>query len=142
MRIILNIVGVLMTLMGAIWFLQGINILPGSFMTGQIRWAVYGGGTEFAGWGLVVAANRCRQSVSPGHPVALEPGQLPWGRNTRADEPTKPTLMKNCIFDTSANVPSPCFRSCPPSTICAQRKTHQFCDWSPESDNSIRCTGN
>ena len=45
MRIILNIVGVLMTLMGAVWFLQGINILPGSFMTGQIRWAVYGGGT-------------------------------------------------------------------------------------------------
>jgi len=66
MRIILNVVGVLMTLMGAIWFLQGINILPGSFMTGQIRWAVYGSGTAFVGLGLVVAANRRRQSVSPG----------------------------------------------------------------------------
>jgi hypothetical protein len=28
---------------GAIWFLQGINVPPGSFMTGQIRWAVFGG---------------------------------------------------------------------------------------------------
>ena len=31
----LNILGVLLVLFGAIWFLQGINVLPGSFMTGQ-----------------------------------------------------------------------------------------------------------
>jgi hypothetical protein len=43
MRITLNIVGSLLVLSGTIWFLQGINLLPGSFMTGQIRWAVYGG---------------------------------------------------------------------------------------------------
>jgi len=30
-------------LIGCIWFLQGINVLPGSFMTGQMRWAVRGG---------------------------------------------------------------------------------------------------
>jgi hypothetical protein len=42
-RIGLNIVGILLVLFGSIWFLQGINLLPGSFMTGQIRWAVYGG---------------------------------------------------------------------------------------------------
>ena len=60
MRIILKIVGVLMMLMGAVWFLQGINILPGSFMTGQIRWAVYGGGTALVGLVLVVAAKRRR----------------------------------------------------------------------------------
>ena len=58
MRIILNIVGVLMMLMGTIWFLQGINILPGSFMTGQIRWAVYGSVTALVGLGLVVAGRR------------------------------------------------------------------------------------
>ena len=58
MRIVLKTVGVLMMLMGAIWFLQGIDILPGSFMTGQIRWAVYGGGTAFIGLCVVVAANR------------------------------------------------------------------------------------
>ena len=65
MRIILKIVGVLMVLMGIIWFLQGINILPGSFMTGQIEWAVYGGGTALVGLGLVLAANR-RRGVSAG----------------------------------------------------------------------------
>ena len=58
MRKILKIVGVLMVLMGSIWFLQGINILPGSFMTGQIRWAVYGGATALVGLGLIVAAKR------------------------------------------------------------------------------------
>jgi hypothetical protein len=44
--------------MGAIWFLQGINILPGSFMTGQIRWAVYGGIAVVARVALLVVANR------------------------------------------------------------------------------------
>lgn len=40
---ITNIVAGILVLSGAIWFLQGINVLPGSFMTGQIQWAVYGG---------------------------------------------------------------------------------------------------
>lgn len=43
MKITLNIVGVLLVLFGAIWFLQGINVLPGSFMTGQRQWAIRGG---------------------------------------------------------------------------------------------------
>ena len=38
MRITSTIVGALCLLVGCIWFLQGINVLPGSFMTGQIRW--------------------------------------------------------------------------------------------------------
>jgi len=29
-------------LVGTVWFFQGINVLPGSFMTGQTQWAVYG----------------------------------------------------------------------------------------------------
>jgi hypothetical protein len=60
MRIILNIVGALLVLMGVIWFLQGINVLPGSFMTGQIKWAVYGGVAAVVGLGLIVAGNRRR----------------------------------------------------------------------------------
>ena len=47
-------------LMGGIWFLQGINVLPGSFMTGQIRWAVYGGIAVAAGISLIVTAKRQR----------------------------------------------------------------------------------
>ena len=58
MKIALNVVGVLMVLMGAIWFLQGINVLPGSFMTGQIKWAVNGGIAAVVGLILIVVANR------------------------------------------------------------------------------------
>ena len=58
MKIALNIVGVLMVFMGAVWFLQGINILPGSFMTGQIKWAVYGGCLAVAGVLVLARANR------------------------------------------------------------------------------------
>jgi hypothetical protein len=63
LRIALSLVGVLMVLMGATWFLQGINVLPGSFMTGQIKWAYYGGIAAIAGVGLIVAANRSRSAV-------------------------------------------------------------------------------
>jgi len=43
MRIVLSIVGLILILVGCVWFLQGVNVIRGSFMTGQIRWAVYGG---------------------------------------------------------------------------------------------------
>ncbi len=42
MRNVAGIIGVLLTLGGAIWFLQGIGLLPGSFMTGDEFWAVAG----------------------------------------------------------------------------------------------------
>jgi len=58
MKIVFNALGVLMVVMGAIWFLQGINILPGSFMTGQIRWAVYGACMVVAGLIVMARANR------------------------------------------------------------------------------------
>ena len=60
MRIALNIIGVLLLLSGSIWFLQGINVLPGSFMTGQMQWAVYGAILIVAGIGCLVAAKRRR----------------------------------------------------------------------------------
>jgi hypothetical protein len=41
-RIVGSVAGVLLALIGCVWFLQGINVLPGSFMTGQTKWAVYG----------------------------------------------------------------------------------------------------
>jgi hypothetical protein len=58
MKIALYVGGVMLMLMGTIWFLQGINILPGSFMTGQIRWAVYGAIAFVIGLGLVARAKR------------------------------------------------------------------------------------
>jgi hypothetical protein len=58
MRILATILGVLLVLVGGVWFLQGINVLPGGFMSGQTRWAVYGGLALVAGIVLVVRANR------------------------------------------------------------------------------------
>jgi len=56
-KIVVTVFGVLVILMGAVWFLQGINILPGSFMTGQMRWAINGGIAIVIGVVLIVAAN-------------------------------------------------------------------------------------
>ena len=58
MRITLGIIGVLLVLFGGVWFLQGINVLPGSFMSGQIRWAVYGTIAVIVGVTLLVMAAR------------------------------------------------------------------------------------
>jgi hypothetical protein len=60
MRIALNVLGVLCLLVGCVWILQGINILPGSFMTGQTKWAIYGGLLVVVGIGLLISANRRR----------------------------------------------------------------------------------
>jgi hypothetical protein len=60
MRIALSVVGVLCLLVGCIWILQGTNVLPGSFMTGQTKWAVYGGVLVVVGVGLLISANRRR----------------------------------------------------------------------------------
>jgi len=58
MRIVLTIFGVLAVLLGGVWILQGINILPGSFMTGDIKWAVYGAILAAVGIGAVVWGRR------------------------------------------------------------------------------------
>jgi hypothetical protein len=60
MRVALNVSGILCLLVGCVWILQGINILPGSFMTGQTKWAIYGGLLVVAGIGLLISANRRR----------------------------------------------------------------------------------
>jgi hypothetical protein len=60
MRMLLNIVGVLALISGCVWFLQGINVLPGSFMTGQTKWAVYGGILVVVGIAVLAMANRRR----------------------------------------------------------------------------------
>jgi len=46
------IIGALHVLMGVVWIFQGINVLPGSFMTGDINWSYRGG--VLAVVGLVV----------------------------------------------------------------------------------------
>jgi uncharacterized membrane protein HdeD (DUF308 family) len=60
MRIAFNISGVLFLLVGCVWILQGVNILPGSFMTGQTKWALFGTLLAAAGIALLISANRRR----------------------------------------------------------------------------------
>ncbi|HSB01981.1 MAG TPA: hypothetical protein VLE49_15130 [Anaerolineales bacterium] len=60
MRILLNIISVLLILVGGVWFLQGINVLPGSFMTGNPQWAINGGIMIVVALVLLFWANRRR----------------------------------------------------------------------------------
>ncbi len=64
MKTVLNILGVLLIIAGGIWFLQGINVLPGSLMSGQRQWVINGGIAALVGIGLLVFPNR-RRSTRP-----------------------------------------------------------------------------
>jgi hypothetical protein len=59
MKITLNIIALVLIVLGGIWFLQGINVLPGSFMTGEFQWAVTGGAMVVAG-GTLLCLNRSK----------------------------------------------------------------------------------
>lgn len=52
------IVGVILVLIGAVWFGQGIGVIHGSFMTGEVLWAVIGAIAIFLGGSLLVGARR------------------------------------------------------------------------------------
>ena len=41
-RSLLTVLAILCDVTGGVWVLQGIGVLPGSFMTGQIVWAAIG----------------------------------------------------------------------------------------------------
>jgi len=64
MRIALNIVGAALVFIGSVWVLQGVNVLPGSFMSGQMQWAVRGGVAVIAGIALLLWANLKRQRAA------------------------------------------------------------------------------
>jgi hypothetical protein len=61
MRISLNILGAVLIAGGTIWILQGVNILPGSFMTGQMVWAWRGVAAAVVGILLLLVVNRKRR---------------------------------------------------------------------------------
>lgn len=56
----LNVVGMIAVGIGLVWVLQGVGILPGSFMSGQPRWAVIGAITAAVGALAIVRARRRR----------------------------------------------------------------------------------
>jgi len=56
-----TVVGLVLLLTGVVWFLQGIRILPGSFMTGSRFWAVTGAVLVLAGIAILWGPARRRQ---------------------------------------------------------------------------------
>ncbi len=57
-KLILTLIAVLCLAVGAVWMLQGWNILPGSFMTGHVVWVRNGAILAAIGVGLFWAARR------------------------------------------------------------------------------------
>ena len=64
MKWVLWIVGIVLVLMGAVWFLQGINVIPVGFMAGQPQYVILGLIIAAVGVALIILANR--RSRSPG----------------------------------------------------------------------------
>ncbi len=58
MKITVIVVAALLLLCGTVWILQGVGILPGSFMTGEMRWAYTGIVVDVVGAGLLWIALR------------------------------------------------------------------------------------
>jgi len=58
MKTLLTIIAVILLLTGGTFFLQGINVLPGSFMTGDPQWAINGSMVIVIALGLLFWANR------------------------------------------------------------------------------------
>lgn len=58
MRLTKNLLALIVLAIGALWALQGIGVVGGSFMTGQSQWLYIGLFTMLAGLAGLVWANR------------------------------------------------------------------------------------
>ena len=58
------ILGIVLIGAGIVWTLQGVGILPGSFMTGQLMWAIIGPIVALAGLALAGYAIAPRRAPS------------------------------------------------------------------------------
>ena len=61
MKIALIVVGIVLDLVGAVWILQGANVLAGSAMSGHNRWVFIGGALAVIGTILVVVGARLKK---------------------------------------------------------------------------------
>lgn len=57
------LLGAVLTVFGVVWFLQGIRVLPGSFMTGSTFWAVAGLVVAITGVATVLRSLRRSKDV-------------------------------------------------------------------------------
>jgi hypothetical protein len=51
-------IGLFLVVVGAIWVGQGLGLIGGSFMTGEVRWAVIGAVVAAVGAGVAYAGSR------------------------------------------------------------------------------------
>ncbi|MER9605588.1 hypothetical protein [Mesorhizobium sp. M0140] len=58
MRLTKNLLALIVLAVGALWSLQGIGVVGGSFMTGQSQWLYIGVVTMLVGLAGLVWANR------------------------------------------------------------------------------------
>ena len=63
-RHIFGAFGVILLLLGVVWILQGVNVLPGSFMTGHIEWAYRGGAVAAVGAVLLLLTRASAEKAS------------------------------------------------------------------------------
>ncbi|HEX4199164.1 MAG TPA: hypothetical protein VHZ26_17140 [Caulobacteraceae bacterium] len=57
MKLVYNLIAAIAIVLGCIWILQGLNVLPGSFMSGHVQWTGWGAVLLAIGFFLVVWTN-------------------------------------------------------------------------------------
>jgi hypothetical protein len=60
-KLVLIVIGAVVAVTGAVWTLQGMGYISGSFMTGATLWAVIGPVVLLAGLLIMIAALRGRR---------------------------------------------------------------------------------
>ncbi len=63
MKWLFNIIGVILVLVGIVWFFQGLNVLLGSFMSGNSLYTVLGALLVVVGGMILVLTNRKRRAA-------------------------------------------------------------------------------
>lgn len=63
MKWLFNIIGVILVLVGIVWFFQGLNVLLGSFMSGNSLYTYLGGLLVVVGGIILVFTNRKRRAA-------------------------------------------------------------------------------
>jgi len=63
-RWVLIILGILVILVGVVWILQGTNVLAGSVMSNDHKWAYIGGVLDVVGIVLIIIGARMRRRTA------------------------------------------------------------------------------
>jgi hypothetical protein len=62
MKLLWTVIGIVITVIGIVFFVQGLGLLMGSVMTGQLPWAIFGAILILAGIALIVYVDTQREA--------------------------------------------------------------------------------